>query len=609
MTDTTSRDSDRREWLVVLALTLVASALRFWSFGRMGLTHFDEGVYALEGLWSVTPRGLGGLDPDLVPYAPPVYPIMVGVLYSVLGISDAAPLLVSAGCGVATVPVAAWVARRTFGPGSGAAAAAFASLSVAHVAFSRKGLTDSTFLLVWLLSLGLGGRFLERPGFVRALAFGLAVGLAQNVKYNGWIAGAVVLLAALIGIGADPGSRRATALLRTFGWGLLAALVAALTYLPWFRFVEGHGGYSSLLIHQRGYLGGVAEWPRHWNQQLAQVVALSGGVAWSAATWAVAWFCAALAANGLGLVEGCSHWDWPRFRLGLLFGSAVLAGLPDLGWWVGLAWFAWLLADKKPAVRVLGAYWLVLSVLTPFYHPYARLWLPLHAAGWLLLAGAVVTVGPFAESGRAFPIPERSVLTRPGLLARGVFLIACLLWARAHWAGGRPVPFPFSRTFMATTGLRDSVSEALTRSPLPVDGTARLRVLARRPVAFYATLRGAVPFRLVADRSMIESGPDSLSDWALVDDALAPRLGEVRLETNRSGLAYERAASWPLWLDPVTRLDVSPESAWGFDPLEPRSLILLRPRSRPIPGAKAVSGAGAPFHDPRPGQQPTDSRR
>ena len=31
-----------------------------------------------------------------------------------------------------------------------------------------------------------------------------------------------------------------------------------------------------------------------------------------------------------------------------------------------------------------------LSVLTPFYHPYARLWLPLEAFGWLLLGGAFV---------------------------------------------------------------------------------------------------------------------------------------------------------------------------------------------------------------------------
>ena len=31
---------------------------------------------------------------------------------------------------------------------------------------------------------------------------------------------------------------------------------------------------------------------------------------------------------------------------------------------------------------------LVLSILTPFYHPYARLWLPLQLLGWVLMAGA-----------------------------------------------------------------------------------------------------------------------------------------------------------------------------------------------------------------------------
>ena len=54
---------------------------------------------------------------------------------------------------------------------------------------------------------------------------------------------------------------------------------------------------------------------------------------------------------------------------------------------------------------MLGTAWLVLSVLTPLYHPYARLWLTLHAAGWLLIAGAIHELGPFAA--RLHPTAER----------------------------------------------------------------------------------------------------------------------------------------------------------------------------------------------------------
>ena len=36
--------------------------------------------------------------------------------------------------------------------------------------------------------------------------------------------------------------------------------------------------------------------------------------------------------------------------------------------------------------------WATLSVLTPFYHPYARLWLPVEAFGWLFLGGVFVSI-------------------------------------------------------------------------------------------------------------------------------------------------------------------------------------------------------------------------
>ena len=43
-----------------------------------------------------------------------------------------------------------------------------------------------------------GGRFLEKPGPARAILLGLAVGAAQLVKYNGWLAGAIVAATACL---------------------------------------------------------------------------------------------------------------------------------------------------------------------------------------------------------------------------------------------------------------------------------------------------------------------------------------------------------------------------------------------------------------------------
>ena len=112
------------------------------------------------------------------------------------------------------------------------------------------------------------------------MLLGLAVGAAQLFKYNGWLAGAIVLLsAARLAGDCIPASGGPGRELATWGLGPLAALVAALVYWPWFAFVQSHGGYGALLAHQRGYLGGFASWPGHLAAQLAQSTALSGGAA------------------------------------------------------------------------------------------------------------------------------------------------------------------------------------------------------------------------------------------------------------------------------------------------------------------------------------------
>src|SRR5882757_9575058 len=97
----------RNEVLTILALTVLAAGLRFWSFGGIGLTHFDEGIYALSGLWSISPGGLSALDPMVIPYAPPGLPVLIGLSYSLFGVADVSAVLIPAILGVLTVPVAA----------------------------------------------------------------------------------------------------------------------------------------------------------------------------------------------------------------------------------------------------------------------------------------------------------------------------------------------------------------------------------------------------------------------------------------------------------------------------------------------------------------------
>jgi dolichyl-phosphate-mannose-protein mannosyltransferase len=272
----------RREVLVVIALTAIGGLLRLWSFGRLGLSHFDEGIYAASGLWIFSRHGIVDIDPSTIAYAPPGFPFLVGLAYFLLGAGDLPAILVSIVAGTLTIPAVAWLAHRTFGSGAGGVAAAFVALSGAHIAFSRMALTDVSFLLVWVLALIQGQRFLERPGAGRAVELGVAVGAAQLFKYNGWLAGAIVLLSAAAWLAFHPREWRSRQTAATWGWGLVSALVAALVYWPWFAFVQSNGGYSALLVHQRGYLGGFASWPEYLAIQLAQARALSGGAVWLA---------------------------------------------------------------------------------------------------------------------------------------------------------------------------------------------------------------------------------------------------------------------------------------------------------------------------------------
>src|SRR3954451_15761267 len=99
-----------REVLIVLILTLVGGMIRLWGLGRLGLTHFDEGIYAIAGLWVVSPRSLAGLDPTVISYAPGGFPFLVGLAYHGLGVSDIASILPSILTATFTIPAVALLA-------------------------------------------------------------------------------------------------------------------------------------------------------------------------------------------------------------------------------------------------------------------------------------------------------------------------------------------------------------------------------------------------------------------------------------------------------------------------------------------------------------------
>ena len=536
--------SKSRETWVVGGLTTLALIPRLWGFGRMGLIHFDEGVYAAAGLWALDTRGLAGLDPSLIPYAPPLFPILIGALYALLGVTDLAPILVSDAAGTATIPVVAWLGRRAFGPGAGAGAAALAALSGTHVAFSRMGLTDSLFLLSWLLALASGAALLERPNVPRALLFGILVGVAQLVKYNGWLTGLIVACAALAGVVRDRDERGTARLARVFGCGALAAVAAAVCCWPWFQFVEAHGGYASLLRHQRGYVGGVSSWFGFWRSQLDQVVGLSGGPIWCAGAWGLAILAA-------GYANGSLSRDARRLTFVALagLGIAIFALVPTVAWWVGFGWLSSRALSARAAERVVGSSWLVMSILTPMYHPYARLWLPLHAAGWIMIAGLIIV--PASRLATLNFVDGKRRLGRSGVLA-----IAFSLLALAQTLRPRPAAKALPGLFEPTDSVRIAAGELLASIPKEV---RTVRALARPSVLFY--LAGRVGLDRVGSEAELLLRPEP-GVWLLDDRALSvdPRSSRVAAPGSTAA-AYRLDHSFETKLNLPTLLDVDPGAA------------------------------------------------
>jgi len=563
-----------REILVVIALTLVGAVLRLWSPSRLGLVHFDEGIYAIAGLWVFSPQGLQDFDPTAVAYAPPGFSVLEGISYLGLGVGDFSAILVSIGAGTLTIPATAWVARRTFGAGAGGAAAAFAALSGPHIAFSRMALTDVSFLLFWVLAIGQGQRFLERPNPTRAVGLGLAVGVAQLFKYNGWISGVIVASSAALWLIVHPQERRSRWTIATWGWGLGAACVAAIVYWPWFQFVESHGGYRALLAHQRGYLGGLSAWPGHLSVQLAQAAALSGGPAW-------------LAGGGLAAALGMSTslGDFgidrrflPRIVVEVLcLALLCLWLLPDLVWLYVLVWTCFMLLTRMSFATkttcLLGTAWALLAVLTPFYHPYARLWLPLEAFNWLFLGGLFVSIRSACEvagrgAGAAWNRSRDRLPWFAVLCVSGVLIEAFV----PSWSGSSRFPGLLDPSDSLRQASRSILSE------LPKD-VMKLRLFARPPLAFYLALTGRVDVDRQPDLAHLLEQGDHAS-WALLDMAMIrqSQLGAKDLDPLLTNWVMVRDV--PTTLNLPALLDIDPSAASGRSIDASAGLRLFRPRRK-----------------------------
>jgi dolichyl-phosphate-mannose-protein mannosyltransferase len=562
----------KREIVVVIVLTALGALVRLWSVGRLGLVHFDEGIYALAGLWIYSPGGLAGIDPASISYAPPGFPLLIGLFYMFLGIGDVAAILASIASGILTIPVVAWLSRRTFGPGAGAAAAGLAAFSGPLVAFSRMALTDASFLLVWLCALGQGQRFVERPNLFRAVLLGLAVGISQLYKYNGWTSGIIVALSSAVWLFANrraSSDRRAAAI---WGWGLVAVIVAAAVYWPWFQFVDSHGGYRALLAHQRSYVGGLSSWPWHFSHQLAQATALCGGPAWLACSGLAAAFGISISIGDFGADHRLLAKVLPQ-----ALALTALCVITGLSWWVALASAGCVLLGKNglgnKSVCLVCVGWAAMSALTPIYHPYSRLWLPLEALGWLLFGGLFVEIRSRVDDWRRGARWTGNYASNP----LSWFVLASLIGAIfSAYSSGSPWRLRHLGLLAPSDSLRLASRSIL--GELPKD-LSHLRVLARPSLTFYLAQANGVAIGRQPDLTRLFDSRDPRA-WAILDMALMRQdnISEVDLERSLGDWLVVREI--PTTLNLPTLLDIDPAAARAGQADSSAPIRLLRPRRR-----------------------------
>lgn len=498
--DTSSITWTRRDTWTALSLALLAAVLRLWNLGDLGITHFDEGGYAMSALAihdHAVPRDLYPLQHFL---APPVVFGLAGWMMRLLGTTSELALIgISQGAGILTVPLLYVIGQRWFGRSAGVGAALLLVLSDYHILYSRTGLTDGPFIFLFLLAIWLYGLADDRESLWIAVLAGLATGLAWNTKYHGWLAGAIA------GAALAPRllARDTKGFLSGAGRVLLAAAIATLVYLPWYLYVDGReGGYARLVAEHSSFLKPLSAHKNAFVQLRSQLY-LDGWFARIAPALALGGAWLALSSDVRRRTRRIALW------FAALLASAVFVGESVTATLLAVTGVLLALRTRTHGHWLLVAYLGAFTVLTPLYTPYNRLLMP-----WLL------AVFLFAGAGLAALVREPATGTRAAgwfgarsaIAALAVGLIGIIA------TGTRPTP----PIYEPTTGFRTASAQLaeLARGSEPV------LVIGEPAVVFYLRRAGIRAEHL--DR------PDQMADYfepgetlVLVIGVYGRRTGEI----------------------------------------------------------------------------------
>jgi dolichyl-phosphate-mannose-protein mannosyltransferase len=254
--------------------------------------------------------------------------------------------------------------------------------------------------------------------------------------------------------------------------------------------------------------------------------------------------------------------------------------------WLPVAFRARKIAPSYSLVLVYSG-WLILAVLTPFYHPYARLWLPLHAFECMFLAGYISLLRSLLQAAEVQAPDEinAKLLRRKLFSFRTMAVIASAIVFSFHLtlafgATNRELPgFPPRNPLLpGVLAPTDSLKSASASIATDVPRTVKtLRVLGRPPLAFYLSQSVSQPVEPQSTLSELLR-PGDPSTWALLDTAVIPQGEDLAVELKRMSADWVAVRTIPTPLSLPVLLDIDPSVASSRKPGVQVELRLMRPK-------------------------------
>ncbi len=233
--------------LVLIAiLTVIGFWVRFITFNKNELTHWDEGIYSFAGLWWAT-KGGAGIPPFVhIKYSPPLYPLLSSFLFIIFGNSAKAPIFTSILLGTLSIPTIYFLGKKLFNGKIGLLASAFLCVCEYHIIYSKMALTEATFLFFFLISIYFIYKAIWEINLYNFILVGISIAITSSIKYAGIFTLLIFSLSLLILTTLRKNNKKHAIILKYF---LITLVIVAIFNLPWVMLIINKVGIRNFFNH------------------------------------------------------------------------------------------------------------------------------------------------------------------------------------------------------------------------------------------------------------------------------------------------------------------------------------------------------------------------